>query len=466
MNQLIKILYIGNEDYKFLLDEIQWKCQTCELIMATSTQTAIKCIETKNPQIVLIDYDQPDFDPTFFVKQQKLTSNGHLVIGLTHFNNLETIVQSIKAGVTDVFHVNGNLPETKLKLLKYIDDKISEANKRHYRKQTISKYDFSKIICQSHQMQKIFQMLTKIVNRKWLTVLILGETGTGKELIANAIHFNSCSQTQPFIALNCTTLPDNLLESEIFGHEKGAFTDAKTQKKGLFEIAQNGTLFLDEIGDINLATQVKLLRAIESKSIRHLGSNKDILVDTRIIAATNKNLYQASQEGSFRIDLYYRLNVISIHLPPLRERQEDIILLANHFLNHFSQEYESSIETLTKDAEQLLINYHWPGNIRELKHTIERVVLLNEGKKITRKMLEEAIEWEIELIENEIKNKKEHSLNLLDQELSLDECEAKIVSKTLEKNGWNKKQTSRILQISRPRLDRLITKHNIKPSWQ
>ncbi|MGH7454289.1 MAG: sigma-54 interaction domain-containing protein, partial [bacterium] len=310
----------------------------------------------------------------------------------------------------------------------------------------------------------VFDTLARIIQRKWVTVLLRGESGTGKEMIAHAIHYNSSAPTQPFVEINCSAIPEALLEAELFGYEKGAFTDAKTRKRGLFELAENGSLFLDEIGEVSPQMQVKLLKAVEEKKIRRLGGTEDIQINTRIITATSRDLQAAIRDGQFRQELYYRLNVVSIYLPPLRERGDDILLLAHHFLCHFAKEYASTLSAFTAEAEALLREYHWPGNIRELRHTIERVVLLSEGQFVTRTALARAMESETPALPSKSADATAIKIDIPPDGISFEEIEKQALQAVLEKMGWNKRLTSRVFKISRPRLARKIEKYQLKPS--
>jgi Nif-specific regulatory protein len=253
---------------------------------------------------------------------------------------------------------------------------LKEENKR-LRNELEKKYRINSIIGNSNKMREVFQMITQ-VSRSNATVLIRGESGTGKELVANAIHYNSLRAQSPFVKINCAAIPSNLIESELFGHEKGSFTGAIKMKKGKFELAHKGTIFLDEIGSVDLDVQVRLLRVLQEKEIERVGGYETIKTDVRVIAATNKNLEKAVDEGSFRGDLYYRLNVFPIYIPPLRERKTDILLLADHFLEKYAKENDKEISRLSTPAIDMLMRYHWPGNVRELENCIERAVLLCE----------------------------------------------------------------------------------------
>ena len=297
-------------------------------------------------------------------------------------------------------------------------------------------------------MLKVFERVKKIGESKASTILIQGESGTGKELVARAIHESSAGKNNPFMEINCAALPESLLESELFGHEKGAFTDAKNRKKGLFELAESGTIFLDEIGEMGITLQSRLLRVIENKTFRRVGGVKDLTINTRIISATNRDLKEEISKGNFRNDLYYRLQVIPILLPPLRDRTEDIPLLANHFIRIFNKEFKKEIQPIGKGVTKLLKNYFWPGNVRELKNIIERAVLLDAESEIM-----------IDHLPSEIKNEssggtEDKSSISIDKlyPLSMKDMEKLLIAKTLEKTNGNKSESSRILGISRQTL--------------
>jgi Nif-specific regulatory protein len=251
----------------------------------------------------------------------------------------------------------------------------------HLRQELRDKYDFSNIIGTSGPVRQVYEQVAQVAATN-TTVLIRGESGTGKELIAHAIHYNSLRSKKPFVKVSCAALPESLIEAELFGHEKGAFTGAESRKKGRFELAEGGTLFLDEIGDVNLSTQVKLLRVLQEREFERVGGTETIKVNVRLIAATNKDMEQALQQGTFREDLYYRLNVFTIFVPPLRDRKADLLLLADHFLEKFSREHGKSIKRISTPAIDMLVSYHWPGNVREMENALERAVLMCEGQVI------------------------------------------------------------------------------------
>jgi transcriptional regulator with PAS, ATPase and Fis domain len=313
-------------------------------------------------------------------------------------------------------------------------------------------------------MRQIFELARKIIASDATTVLITGDTGTGKELLARAIHHHSSRSRGAFIEVNCSAIPDTLLESELFGYEQGAFTDARGRKRGLFELASGGTLFLDEIGYMSTNLQVKLLRAIEEKNIRRVGGTKDTDVDIRVIAATNRDLGHALHDGSFREDLYYRLNVIAIHIPPLRDRGEDILLLAKHFIDKFCSEHNKEPRILSPEAVEFLMSRRWPGNVRELKNAIERAVVLGEERVIGPDDIKITVRQVASIAAPEAQNGTKIILNVPEHGLPFDEVERRVIAEVLSLTNWNKSKAARLLHIPRPRLLRKIAKYELRPS--
>jgi PAS domain S-box-containing protein len=314
------------------------------------------------------------------------------------------------------------------------------------------------VIAESPAMREVLSFVRKVAASEATTVLLEGENGTGKDLIAKTLHYESPRQAEPFIAINCAAIPETLLESELFGYEKGAFTDARSQKRGLFELADKGTLFLDEIGEIPLTLQAKLLRVLEEQSFRRLGGLKDIHVDLRFIAATNKNLREAVKEGAFRQDLYFRLNVIQIMIPALRERIEDILPLARFFIDHYNRKFKRHIEGLSPDADVLLMSHDWPGNVRELRNAIERAMILEESARITPPSLP------ISISHSEFRTMAapEPVLEIPDSGLSLVDSERQLLARALEKTGGNQTQAARLLRITRDTLRYKMKKYNLR----
>lgn len=383
---------------------------------------------------------------------------------ITAAPNYADAVQYLKMGVSEYIA----LPPDQSLLVDLLDSSIEEWKSSRLRKSFNDRrkksFDFGNIIGTSPQMQNVIDRSRKLLSNPNITVLVLGETGTGKELLAKAIHFSSINSSQPFVEIACSSIPESLLESELFGHVKGAFTDAKNDKIGLFELAGKGTIFLDEIGDISPVIQSKLLNALEEKKIRRLGGIDDIPVEARIITATSKDLHGMVKRGEMRKDLYYRLAVFSLEMPPLRDRSGDIPILANHFLQEFARQNEKAINGFTPKALEKLEKEHWEGNVRELKHVIERAVLLSNSKFLDEDDLEMIttagtdLQQETNLTsESEKMQTDGHvviSVPLVDATLS--HIEKSLIKVVLQQVQGNKRKASKILKISRPRLDRII----------
>ncbi len=314
------------------------------------------------------------------------------------------------------------------------------------------------VIAESPAMREVLGFVRKVAASEATTILLEGENGTGKDLIAKTLHYESPRQAEPFIAINCAAIPETLLESELFGYEKGAFTDARAQKRGLFELADKGTLFLDEIGEIPLTLQAKLLRVLEEQSFRRLGGLKDIQVDLRFIAATNKNLREAVKEGAFRQDLYFRLNVIQIVIPPLTERLEDIPHLVSFFIEHYNRKFKRHIEGVTPEARELLMSHDWPGNVRELRNAIERAMILEESSHITAASLPIAISDS----EPRAALASEPMVEIPENGLSLVDNERQLLARALEKTAGNQTQAARLLRITRDTLRYKMKKYNLR----
>lgn len=355
------------------------------------------------------------------------------------------------------------------KFISHLNDIILNKAYRTSRKSgaLINQDNFKSLIGKSKEFTKIIDLAKKVSENSTSSVLILGETGTGKGLLARAIHNNSKFGNSPFVDIVCSAIPENLLESELFGYEKGAFTNAHVKKLGLFELAENGTLFLDEVGDLSLNLQVKLLRVIEKKVIRRLGGVKDIPVNARIISATNKDLEQMLEMNLFRRDLYHRLNVISLEIPPLRNRTEDILLLANHFVKEFNHQFNKNVKIIDMDKElkNFMLNYHWPGNVREIRNAVERAVLLSEDQKLLMKdftTLLNNVSLNSAEVKDNLKNLPQYlRLDLNYSSVDLRSLEKLYAKEVLNKMEGNKSKTAKVLGISRPKLDSLL-KENLQ----
>jgi len=314
------------------------------------------------------------------------------------------------------------------------------------------------VIAESAPMREVLNFVRRVAASEATTILLEGENGTGKDLVAKTLHYQSLRQSEPFIAINCAAIPETLLESELFGYEKGAFTDARSQKRGIFELADKGTLFLDEIGEIPLMLQAKLLRVLEDQSFRRLGGLKDINLDLRVVAATNKNLREAVKEGAFRQDLYFRLNVIQILIPPLRERTEDIVPLTRFFIEHYNRKFKRNIEGVTDAAAKLLISHDWPGNVRELRNAIERAMILEESARITPASLPIAISRP----EPGAPAVVAVNLDVPGDGLSLEDNERSLLLRALDKTSGNQTQAARLLRITRDTLRYKMKKFNLR----
>ena len=371
-----RILVVDDEHLIRWSLEQSLKRQGYEVATAASGEDALRALRDDPPDLMLLDVQLPGINGLDVLEKAKEIAEDVIVIMVTALGVLETAVKAMRMGAYDYINKPFNLDELAIVIKKALDTGELRREVAHLRSEQTRKYGITNLIGSSRHMVNVLAMVQKIARSDASTVLIQGESGTGKELIAKAIHYESARADKPFMAINCAAMPETLLESELMGHEKGAFTDAKVQKKGLFELADGGTLFLDEIGDMEPGMQAKLLRVLEERAFRRVGGTKDIQVDVRIVSATNKDLLKAMEERTFRNDLYYRIQVIPVFLPPLRERKEDILTLANHFINHFNREFGKQVKGMSPMAEKFLAEYHWPGNIRELKNVIERAIIL------------------------------------------------------------------------------------------
>ncbi len=371
-----KILVVDDEHLIRWSLEQNLKKQGYEVLTAGSGEDALRTLREETPDLVLLDIQLPGINGLEVLEKIKEMEEEVIVIMITALGVLETAVKAMRLGAYDYVNKPFNLDELAIVIRKALEAGELKREVAHLRSEQSRKYGVNNIIAESRHMKNVLSMVEKVAKSDASTIFIQGESGTGKELIAKAIHFESSRADKPFMAINCAAVPETLLESELMGHERGAFTDAKSMKKGLFEIGDGGTVFLDEIGEMEMGMQVKLLRVLEERSFRRVGGTKDISIDVRIVSATNKDLLKAIEEKVFRNDLYYRIQVIPIFLPPLRERKDDIIPLAKHFINHFNREFGKNVASISKMAEKFLVEYSWPGNIRELKNAIERAIIL------------------------------------------------------------------------------------------
>ncbi len=425
-----------------------------QVTVAGSGEEALKRLAEEDYAVVLTDLRMKGMEGLELLAGIKRTYPDINVILMTAFGSVETAVEAMKHGASDYLMK----PVKKDELVRVIERVVREAALRRevsrLRKEVHKEYSFHQILGKSKAIQAVFDLIRRVADSP-TNVLITGESGTGKELVAKAIHYNSDRKDAPFIPVNCAAIPEQLLESELFGHMRGAFTDAKIDKRGLFEEAQKGTLFLDEISELPIMLQAKILRAIQEKEIRRVGATKPISVDVRIIAATNLNLGDEVKNKRFREDLYYRLNVIELKLPPLRERREDIPLLVDAFLKKCGGVRGKEVKGVSEAALAMLIDYAWPGNVRELENVIERAVTLSRGEKISPDDLPPAVQG--------ARGDRRVLDEAAEQTLPLHELEKEYIKKVLEKTGGNKYQAAHALGIDRKTLYRKLAEIEGKP---
>ncbi len=460
--QTFEILIAGEERFQEELHSCL-NCPPYTLRRATHSAQLFAHVAAHMPFLILAQFDAPQLPPFPMLEELTASHEGLNVVMLAAEPTTDAVVKCLRLGARDFLQ----FPDAPEKLRAQLQSIVARLQLPH---ETAPNAAPNLTMGTCEKMQNVAKMIQRLSQRKWVTVLILGETGTGKEVVARTLHNASTTLSHEgnFVEVNCTAIPENLLEAELFGYEKGAFTDAKARKHGLFELAEGGSLFLDEIGDMSLKLQAKLLKAIEEKKFRRLGGIADIYVNTRIIAGTNLNLKNAVEDGFFRRDLYYRLNVINIELPPLRERGEDILLLAKNFLREYSRAYETPITGFTTEAKDILMQYPWPGNVRELKHAIERAVLLGEQDKIDATELRSVLGLKVPLTSSPLplatKTLLPESIpriEIPENGMSLKEGERRLIEEVLSLTKWNRTKASEILGISRPRLKRKIDEYRL-----
>lgn len=442
----INILVVDDEeDFRDLFSEII-QGLGYQPLTAKDGVDALEVLKKTEIDIAIVDLQMPRMNGIELLREIKKQDPNIEVLLITGFGTISSAVEAMKLGAYDYITKPVKLEEVENLIRRIVQTRTLISENRMLRQQLKKKYKFQNLIGATPQMQEIFKIIAR-VSQNNCTVLIQGESGTGKELIARAIHFNGPNADKPFIPIDCGSINENLVESELFGHERGAFTGAYTSKKGLFRVAHGGTVFLDEIGDIPKDVQAKLLRALQERKIKPVGGTKFIDIDVRVIAATNRNLDEAITDGQFRKDLFYRLNVVQINVPPLRERKDDIPLLVNHFIKNFNKPGRA-IKGISKEALEVLMNYDWPGNVRELENVIERAFALGTSDLITIDDLPSALVM------------KSRKTPLWEDELKpLAEIEKEAILKTLEKTGGDKQAAARILKIDRSTLYRKLHRY-------
>jgi DNA-binding NtrC family response regulator len=433
-----------------------------EVWSADSGRDALERLNDGPPDLILLDLKLGDMDGLDVLKRTKEMYKELPVIIMTAHGDVESAVGAMKAGAFDFVTKPVHLEQLQVLVERGVESQKLIRELAHLRRKDRARYSVDFVRGTSPAIQRVYQVAEQLASSDTTSVLIEGESGTGKQLVASIIHEKSTRKEKPFLEINCAAIPKDLLESELFGHEKGAFTDARQQKQGLLELASGGTLFLDEVGEMSLPLQVKLLKVLETMTCRRVGGTKDVRVSVRIISATNQHLDQMVKEGAFREDLYYRLKVVPIHMPSLRERREDIIPLASHFLRTFSRSFHKNFERLSPDAERMLLAYPWPGNIRELKNVFERTVLLEEGPVVEPAHLERAFA-------PRKRNEDEHGNQVIERleqalmspvipeggipfENIVEGVERALILKASEATGWNQSRTAQLLNLKRDKL--------------
>lgn len=444
-----KILIVDDEKNMIWALKKALKNESYTIITAYNGKDAVEMVKEQNPDLVLIDLRMPEMDGLEALEKIKKWNHKISVIMITAHGTMESAIEAMKMGALDYISKPFDIDELKIQIRKALDINNMKEEIDFLREELKSKTG-NKIIGNSKKMQRILQTVDRVAKSN-ATVLITGESGTGKELIANAIHYNSSREEKPYIKVNCGALPENLLESELFGYEKGAFTGATGRKLGRFDRADGGTIFLDEIGELTLPMQVKLLRVLQEKEFERVGGVENIKIDVRVIAATNRDLKKMMEDGSFREDLYYRLNVIPIEVPSLRERKEDIPGLTYHFLDKFKGEIGKK-KGISQGAVDKLVEYHWKGNIRELENVIERLVILVEGDIIEEKDLPK------EILSNE---KGDNIFELPEGGIYLEEVEKKLIQQALMKSNGNQTHAAKLLGITRHTLIYRMEKYHL-----
>lgn len=403
------------------------------------TEKALKDLNHIHPDIILLDLVLPGMNGFEFLDKVK-DKDLHIIV-ISGQKRIESAVKAIKMGACDYITKPFDFNKLKKTINKYLTIKTINSDI----------YADNEIIGNSNKILQVHDYIKKLSRSHDTTIMIKGETGTGKELVARALHFQSLHKTKPFIEINCSAIQETLLESELFGHERGAFTGALNTKKGLLEMANGGTFFLDEIGDMPLGLQAKLLKVLEQKKIRRIGGLNEIDINVRFLCATSKNLEELTLQNKFRKDLYYRINVATINLPPLRDRDEDLLLLANHFLKHYCRKFRKSIRAISKEAKVCLKEYSWPGNVRELKNKIERAVLFEENNYLTCDSI----------FSDETNTNQMSPNNLSPGQFSLDEMERQLIVDTLTRTAGNQTKAAEILKVSRSKLKYRMKKYKI-----
>ncbi len=444
-----RILVVDDEESIREFFEIMLKREGYEVVSASNGREGFEAFKKGGVDLIISDIQMPEMSGMELLGKVKEVDSEIPMIMITAFGSTEIAVEALKVGAYDYIQKPFKLDEVKIVIKQALEKRSLKMENVQLKKELGTRYAFDNIIGGAPPMMRIYELVKRVANTK-SSVLITGESGTGKELIARAIHYNGPLKDKPFVTVNCGAIPENLMESEMFGHKKGSFTGAIADKKGLFEVANTGTIFLDELGELPLTMQVKLLRVIQEGTFKRVGATEDIRVDVRVISATNRNLETEVKAGRFREDLFYRMNVIQVHCPPMRERKEDIPMLASYFLEKFSKVLGINVKKISNEAMDVLKSYHFPGNVRELENIMERTVALEPGavilpESLPKHMLERREEVPGQLDASRIEITTEKGIDL---EALVAEFERTLLIKALEQTGGIKKRAAKLLNIS------------------
>lgn len=441
-----RLLVVDDEPSMREFLEILLAQEGYQVATAASGEQGLKIYRQLEPDLILTDVKMPGMSGLDLIREIHALDAAIPIIAITAYASADDAIRAVREGAYDYLSKPFQIEDLRIIIRNALEARRLRRENLELRRSIDEQHRFGEIIGKSPQMEEVFNLISRIAPSK-ASVLIIGESGTGKELVARAIHKDSSRADRPFVTVNCTAIPENLLESEMFGHMKGSFTGAIANKQGLVEAAHTGTLFLDEVGDISLSIQAKLLRFLQDRGSRRVGGTDEKKIDVRIIAATNKKLEKEMDEGNFREDLYYRLNVIRIRLPPLREREEDIPLLMDHFLKKFAVEQGKNIRKVSSLVMRVLCNYHYPGNVRELENIIERCVTLEQSDQLTAenlppKLIEGTQDTTSALAETEMPH------DGIDLNRTLDDIERNLINRALGITGGNRSRAARLLGIS------------------
>jgi len=455
LNRNEQILVVDDDQaIRWSLNEAlaSWGFQPIE---AASVKEALTRFNSDLPAAVLLDIDLPDGSGLDVLREMKREHSEAIVIMITGDVQIESTISALRGGAYDFIGKPINLEELRITIRNAIEARHLRREVAQLRKERAREFNFRQIVGESPAMKKMLGLAAKVAESEVSSVLLQGESGTGKDLVAKAIHYGSQRAERPFVAVNCAALPATLIESELFGYEKGAFTDAKARKEGLFEQAEGGTLLLDEIGELELSLQAKLLRVLEEGAFRRVGGLKDIPLDVRVLAASNRDLKTESEAGRFRLDLYYRLSIIQIDIPPLRERGDDVLLLSQHYIDSIGARLRRSprITRLSPEATNVFRTYDWPGNVRELRNVIERALILEDSDQITTEFLPGGLLELLRLDHSSFAIEKDAERFVLPSEgISLDQAELSFVRQAINQSGGNQTRAAALLGISRDQL--------------